>query len=136
VALLVGVIKHTYRTKVFRNGYVQIDASARLLSALAANILFACVTRIQLNSTATKAYRADYNSGGRITRLSGQSLSATPEDAIRDSAESATLGNRTPVAGLTTNTTYSRFDGVDGGDVERISINAGRTEKLGMDSGI
>ena len=112
VALPVGVIKHTYRTKVFRNGYVQIDASARLLSALAANILFACVTRIQLNSTATKAYRADYNSvwtDNSVVR--SIAIRYAGGDAIRDSAESATLGNRTPVAGLTTNTTYSRFDG-------------------------
>ena len=112
VAIAARLIKHTYRTKVFNNGYVQIDAVARLQSALAANALFACMTRIQLNSTATKTIRTAYNS--MWTDASTQrsiSLRYAGGDAIRDSAESATLGNRTPVAGLTTTTTYSRFDG-------------------------
>lgn len=112
VAIAARLIKHTYRTKVFKNGYVQIDAVARLQSALAANALFACMTRIQLNSTATKAIRNGYNSMW-TDASTGRSISLryAGGDAIRDSAESATLGNRTPVAGLTTTTTYSRFDG-------------------------
>lgn len=112
VAIAARLIKHTYRTKVFRNGYVQIDAVARLQSALAANALFGCMTRIQLNSTATKAIRNGYNSMW-TDASTGRSISLryAGGDAIRDSAESATLGNRTPVAGLTTTTTYSRFDG-------------------------
>lgn len=112
VAIAARLIKHTYRTKVFKNGYVQIDAVARLQSALAANALFGCMTRIQLNSTATKTIRNEYNSMW-TDASTGRSISLryAGGDAIRDSAESATLGNRTPVAGLTTTTTYSRFDG-------------------------
>lgn len=112
VAIAARLIKHTYRTRVFKNGYVQIDAMARLQSALAANALFACMTRIQLNSTATKTIRNEYNSMW-TDASTGRSISLryAGGDAIRDSAESATLGNRTPVAGLTTTTTYSRFDG-------------------------
>lgn len=112
VAIPAGQLKHIYRTKVFKNGYVLIDASARLVTDLAANALFACMTRIQLNSTATKSVRNEYNSIWTDASV-GRSISLryAGGDAIRDSAESATLGNRTPVAGLTTTTTYSRFDG-------------------------
>lgn len=112
VAIAAGLIKHTYRTRVFKNGYVQIDAMARLQSALAANALFACMTRIQLNSTATKAYRNEYNATWTDNSvLRSVSIRNAGGDTIRDSAEASTVGNRPPVAGLTANTSYVRFDG-------------------------
>ncbi len=112
VAIAAGLIKHTYRTRVFKNGYVQIDAMARLQSALAANALFACMTRIQLNSTATKAYRNEYNAIWTDNSvLRSVSIRNAGGDTIRDSAEASTVGNRPPIAGLTANTTYVRFDG-------------------------
>ncbi|WP_432758950.1 hypothetical protein [Escherichia coli] len=112
VAIAARLIKHTYRTRVFKNGYVQIDAMARLQSALAANALFACMTRIQLNSTATKAYRNEYNAIWTDNSvLRSVSIRNAGGDTIRDSAEASTVGNRPPIAGLTANTTYVRFDG-------------------------
>ena len=112
VAIAARLIKHTYRTRVFKNGYVQIDAMARLQSALAANALFACMTRIQLNSTATKAYRADYNAIWTDNSvLRSVSIRNAGGDTIRDSAEASTVGNRPPLSGLTANATYVRFDG-------------------------
>ena len=112
VAIAAGLIKHTYRTRVFKNGYVQIDAVARLQSALAANALFGCMTRIQLNSTATKTYRNEYNAIWTDNSvLRSVSIRNAGGDTIRDSAEASTLGNRPPIAGLTANATYVRFDG-------------------------
>ena len=112
VSIPARLIKHTYRTRVFKNGYVQIDAVARLQSALAANALFACMTRIQLNSTATKAYRSEYNAIWTDNSvLRSVSIRNAGGDTIRDSAEASTVGNRPPVAGLTVNTSYVRFDG-------------------------
>ncbi|WP_391523744.1 hypothetical protein [Klebsiella variicola] len=112
VAIAARLIKHTYRTRVFKNGYVQIDAMARLQSALAANALFACMTRIQLNSTATKAYRNEYNAIWTDNSvLRSVSIRNAGGDTIRDSAEASTVGNRPPIAGLTANTAYVRFDG-------------------------
>lgn len=112
VAIAARLIKHTYRTRVFKNGYVQIDAVARLQSALAANALFACMTRIQLNSTATKAYRNEYNAIWTDNSvLRSVSIRNAGGDTIRDSAEASTVGNRPPVAGLTVTTSYVRFDG-------------------------
>lgn len=112
VAIAARLIKHTYRTRVFKNGYVQIDAMARLQSALAANALFACMTRIQLNSTATKTYRNEYNAIWTDNSvLRSVSIRNAGGDTIRDSAEASTVGNRPPIAGLTANTTYVRFDG-------------------------
>lgn len=112
VAIAAGLIKHTYRTRVFKNGYVQIDAVARLQSALAANALFGCMTRIQLNSTATKTYRNEYNAIWTDNSvLRSVSIRNAGGDTIRDSAEASTVGNRPPIAGLTANTTYVRFDG-------------------------
>lgn len=112
VAIAERLIKHTYRTKVFRNGYVQIDAVARLQSALAANALFGCMTRIQLNSTATKTIRNGYNAVWTDNSvLRSVSIRNAVGDARRDSAEESTLGSRPAVAGLTANTTFVRFDG-------------------------
>lgn len=112
VAIAAGLIKHTYRTRVFKNEYVQIDAVARLQSALAANALFGCMTRIQLNSTATKTYRNEYNAIWTDNSvLRSVSIRNAGGDTIRDSAEASTLGNRPPIAGLTANASYVRFDG-------------------------
>lgn len=112
VAIAAGLIKHTYRTRVFKNGYVQIDAIARLQSALAADSLFGCMTRIQLNSTATKTYRNEYNAIWTDNSvLRSVSIRNAGGDTIRDSAEASTLGNRPPIAGLTANASYVRFDG-------------------------
>lgn len=111
VAIPAGQLKHTYRTKVFKNGYVLIDAAARLVTDLPANALFACMTRIQLNSTATKTIRNEYNSMW-TDASTGRSISLryTGGDTIRDSAESDTVGNRPPLSGITANATYTRFD--------------------------
>ncbi|MFW8211310.1 hypothetical protein, partial [Klebsiella pneumoniae] len=61
VPIAAGVLKHKYRTRVFKNGYVQIHSVARLQSELAENALFGCMTRMQLNTSATKSYRTEYN---------------------------------------------------------------------------
>ncbi|HAK9724530.1 TPA: hypothetical protein H3L27_002242 [Escherichia coli] len=111
VAIPAGQLKHIYRTKVFKNGYVLIDASARLITDLAANALFACMTRIQLNSSAAKSVRNEYNSIWTDASV-GRSISLryTGGDTIRDSAESSTVGNRPPLSGSTVNASYTRFD--------------------------
>lgn len=111
VPIPAGTIKHIYRTKLFQNSYVQIDASARLVTDLPANALFACMTRIQMNSTATKTIRNEYNSMW-TDASTGRSISLryTGGDTIRDSAESGTVGNRPPLSGITANSTYTRFD--------------------------
>ncbi|HHH3786400.1 TPA: hypothetical protein ACPZES_004542, partial [Escherichia coli] len=90
----------------------QIDAVARLQSELAANALFACMTRIQLNSTATKTYRNEYNAIWTDNSvLRSVSIRNAGGDTIRDSAEASTVGNRPPLSGLTVNKSYVRFDG-------------------------
>lgn len=107
-----GLLKFTYRTKIFRNGYIQIDAAVRLTTDMAANVLFGCMTRIQLNSTATKNIRNEYNAIWADNAVSRSvSIRWAGGDVIRDEAENATLGNRPPVAGLTATTSYLRFDG-------------------------
>ncbi|HGF1183291.1 TPA: hypothetical protein ACF6V9_005120, partial [Klebsiella pneumoniae] len=107
-----GLMKFTYRTKVFRNGYIQTDAVVRLAYDLPANVLFGCMTRIQMNSAAPKAIRNEYNAiwtDNAVPR--SVSVRVAGGDVIRDEAETATLGNRPPVAGLTANASYVRFDG-------------------------
>ena len=106
-----GLLKFTYRTKVFRNGYIQIDAAVRLTAVMPANVLFGCMTRIQLNSTAAKTYRNEYNAIWTDAVPRSVSIRRAGGDVIRDEAETATLGNRPPVAGLTANASYVRFDG-------------------------
>lgn len=107
-----GLLKFTYRTKVFSNGYIQIDATARLTADMAADVLFGCMTRIQLTSSATKSYRNEYNATWTDNSvLRSVSCRLAGGDVIRDTAETATLGNRPPVAGLTANASYVRFDG-------------------------
>lgn len=107
-----GLLKFTYRTKVFRNGYIQIDAAVRLATDMPANVLFGCMTRIQLNSTAAKTIRNEYNAVWTDNAVPRSvSIRVAGGDVIRDEAETATLGNRPPVAGLTANASYVRFDG-------------------------
>ncbi|MDU3361519.1 MAG: hypothetical protein E7E35_28650 [Klebsiella sp.] len=79
---------------------------------MAANVLFGCMTRLQLNSTATKNIRNEYNAIWADNAVSRSvSIRWAGGDVIRDEAENATLGNRPPVAGLTATTSYLRFDG-------------------------
>lgn len=107
-----GLLKFTYRTKIFRNGYIQIDAAVRLATDMPANVLFGCMTRIQMNSTAVKTIRNEYNAIWTDNAMPRSvSIRVAGGDVIRDEAEAATLGNRPPVAGLTANASYVRFDG-------------------------
>lgn len=112
VPIAAGVLKHKYRTRVFKNGYVQIHSVARLQSELAENALFGCMTRMQLNTSATKSYRTEYNAIWTDNSVQRSiSILNSGGDVRRDAAEISTLGNRPPVAGMTINSSYVRFDG-------------------------
>lgn len=112
VPIAAGVLKHKYRTRVFKNGYVQIHSVARLQSELAENALFGCMTRMQLNTAATKSSRTEYNAIWTDNSVQRSiSILNSGGDVRRDDAEISTLGNRPPVAGMTINSSYVRFDG-------------------------
>lgn len=112
VPIAAGVLKHKYRTRVFKNGYVQIHSVARLQSELAENALFGCMTRMQLNTAATKSSRTEYNAIWTDNSVQRSiSILNSGGDVRRDNAEISTLGNRPPVAGMTINSSYVRFDG-------------------------
>lgn len=100
-----------YRTKIFKNGYIKVDAQHRLLMDLPDNVLYGSECRIQLDSTEAKTIRAGYNSiwADNSVRRS-ISLHYANGDVRRDDGEVNTLAQRPSVININTTASYTRAD--------------------------
>lgn len=100
-----------YRTKVFKNGYIKVDAQHRLPMDLPENILYGSECRIQMDSTATKTIRAGYNSIWTDNSVKRSiSLRYANGDVRRDDGEVNTLAQRPSVININTTSSYTRAD--------------------------
>ena len=100
-----------YRTRVYKNGHIEVDAQHRLLVDLPDNILYGSECRIQMDSSETKTIRAGYNSiwSDNSVRRS-ISLRYANGDVRRDDGEINTLASRPSVINVNTTSTYTRAD--------------------------
>ncbi|MGJ3322591.1 hypothetical protein ACH31H_25330 [Klebsiella michiganensis] len=100
-----------YRTKIFKNGYIKVDAQHRLLTDLPDNTLYGSECRIQLDSSEAKTYRAGYNSIWTDNAVRRSiSLHYANGDVRRDDGEINTLAQRPSVINITTTSSYTRAD--------------------------
>lgn len=100
-----------YRTKIFKNGYIKVDAQHRLLMDLPDNTLYGSECRVQLDSSEAKTYRAGYNSIWTDNAVRRSiSLHYANGDVRRDDGEINTTAQRPSAINITTTSSYTRAD--------------------------
>lgn len=104
-------VEMKYITKVFKNGYIKVDALHRITTQLPDNILYGSECRIQMDSTEAKLVKAGYNSiwSDNGVRRSISLLYANG-DVRRDDGEVNTLAQRPSVINVNTTASYTRAD--------------------------